>query len=170
MASLLSQYKFLFLWALEMIQMKTLLCKIPHTWVSAVQILMKMLCTLVQKFLILVSVQYKSSWKCFVRLYKNSSYLCQCSTNPHENALYACTCSLLHSLQNSTSRLWFSRLCNHSWKGTSLPQNSAYVMKWVVMWKSVTRISTSFLLQPPYHFHGRSVHKDYINMCTIYVC
>jgi hypothetical protein len=47
--------------------------------------------------------------------------------------LYACTCSSLHSLQNNTSKLWFSTLCNHSWKGTSFPQNSAYVMECVVM-------------------------------------
>jgi len=45
---MLSQYKFLFLWALEMIQIKTVLCKIPHTCVIAVQIHMKMLCMLVR--------------------------------------------------------------------------------------------------------------------------
>jgi len=44
---MLFQYKFLFLCVLEVIQIKTLLCKIPHTCVSAVKILMQMLCTLV---------------------------------------------------------------------------------------------------------------------------
>lgn len=43
-------------------------------------------------------------------------------------------------------------------------------MKCTVKWESVIRISTSILLQQPYHFHGRYVHKDYVNMCTIYVC
>ena len=103
------------------------------------------------KFFILVRLRDDTDINIIMQ---NSSYLCQCSTNPHENALYACTCSLLHSLQNSTSKLWFSTLCNHSWKGTSLPQNSACVMKCVVMWKSVIRISTSILLQQPYHFES----------------